>query len=740
MRVKIKILEAVLVFNVLASTTLFLYVQDHFPKDHKSYFLVAVITLFCAVSLLSFIKISPAMWNFIAFFFSVLFLKMANDFVKNMNSNRGEVDFGISNTVYNGHSLKAPLVLTLIILLLGLIVGAVNALIQKKVEAPETTSNHSFKFFRLNNVTILGMLFVYCLLTAVQVSSIVQNQINSYGTNLSFDFLNFATWQKFHEIGLSVMKDFWYPYGGMIWFQDSRIGPIFVLVSLLILLTCILLPILQSKKINIYQIVILICLNYLVSTDWFNALRYAFPFVSILVFIREFDSRLIRITMSIPLSVVWWLSPEVAVLCLALFLLEFLRIKFTSGTPKTKINGNSEKFIIPLLSLSLYFGYSYSNSSLANTFSFLIRPSETSQLSSSIDFGIGTGNLYFIWSNFALQLMLIVALIGLIKSVIDSHLHIQKPIILNVHILNYFCLILFITYFLLKDSTRSGMLTPGLFCTLIFILFELSFRKVNLLQKQILIALITWTILLGNILQPSIQGVSELGSSLKNVFASKNQNDLIESKKIDPEFSLALQVSGDESLKNSIFVLGDRSTFYWETDKKPYWTISNWSTYSDQKRLLEQLNFKVPTYVYLDRREATLNFDRVPAVLRNISIYRWVIDNYSFKASLTDGDLLIKSPNNASQVDWSYWNKVLGTNLDIGYLGNAFSLNVDCSSDLSLGSNCKEDLYVPTNEAYGKLILKCNENIYTINYLNRDKDLILPKNQIWFWRNGCKLL
>jgi hypothetical protein len=302
-----------------------------------------VITIFCATSLFSLNRISLSKWNLAAVVVLMIFLYVVNKLVRRMSLQIGDADFGISNTTYFGQSLKAPLILTLSVVFIGLILGCTNALNSKKAQAPKTINEHSFKLWNLTQSSKIFVVLAYCLITAINVSSIVQNQISSYGSNLSFDFLNFATWQKFHESGLRAMKDFWYPYGGMIWFQDSRVGPIFVLVSILILSMCILFPVLENKKINILQIIIFICLNYLISIDWFNALRYAFPFVSMLVFIKKSNSRLIQIVMSLPLSVVWWLSPEVAVLCLALFAVELSRVSLTIRRFKTKTKEHLER-------------------------------------------------------------------------------------------------------------------------------------------------------------------------------------------------------------------------------------------------------------------------------------------------------------------------------------------------------------------------------------------------------------
>jgi len=652
----------------------------------------------------------------------------------------GDADFGISNTTYFGHSLTAPLILTLSVVFIGLILGCTNGLNWGKTQSLKTSYEHSFKFWKMNSSSKIFLVFVYCLITAINVSSMVQNQIRSFGSNISFDFLNFVTWQKFHDSGLDSMKDFWYPYGGMIWFQNNHIGPIVLFLSTFILLVCFLYPVIKDQKISAYQVTILICLNYLVSVDWFNAMRYALPFVSILIFIRESNTRIVRLILSAPISLVWWLSPEVALLCLIIFLMEFIRNRFLNGKNNFESAHISEKFILPLLSLTLYLCYSFLNGSLINTFNFLSRPLETSQLGSSIDFGIGTGNLFYLLSNFAIQLVLVGTLISLIKSVVDSHIHIKRPIIVNTNIQSHLTLTLFISYFLLKDSTRSGMLTPSLFCTLLFVLFEFSHKEINLLQKQILISAVTGILLLGSIFQPLIQGVTQLNVNIKNVFFSQNQSSSNEPTRIDPEVSLAIKISGDERINNNIFVLGDRSTFYWGISSYKYWTISNWSTYSDQAKLLRQLKWNEPTYIYIDRRDLTLSFDRVPAVLRNTSIYRWVIENYSFQASLNEGDLLVKSPIDSSKIGWNYWNRVLGTKLNVGYLGNAFGINPYCSQKIEISSECHDDLYIPTNLPSGEVFFECGRTVYNLSYLNQREYLVIPKSRIWFWRDGCNLL
>jgi hypothetical protein len=739
MRVQVKNYQIMMVINVLITTALFLYAQNNFPMDYSSFFISAVVTLFCAASLFSLSEIALSKWNLAAVVMVVFILYVVNEFVRKMSLQVGDADYGIANTTFFGHSLTAPLILTLSVLFIGLILGWTNTINWKKTPDPKTTHVHSFKFWNITHSSQIFLVFVYCFIAAVYVSSIVRNQIRSFGSNISFDILNFATWQKFHDSGLDAMKDFWYPYGGMIWFQDNNIGPILLFITTFTLLTCFLYPVIKSQGISLYQVTILICLNYLVSVDWFNAVRYAFPFVSILIFIKDSHTRIVRIMLSIPISLVWWLSHEVALLCLLVLMMEFIRNRFFEGKINTNWREILEKFFLPLLSLILYILYSFFNGSLINTYNFLSRPLEASQLVSSIDFGIGTGNLYYMWSNFFLQLVLIGILLSFIKSVVDSRFYLQRPIIVNVSIQSSFALTLFISYFLLKDSTRSGMLTPSLFCILLFVLFEFSHKRINLLQKQILVSAMTSVLLLGSILQPSIQGLTQLNVNIKNVFFSPIQTRSNEPTKIDPEVSLAIQISGDQRLNDNIFVLGDRSTFYWGTSSFKYWTISNWSTYSDQERLLRQLKLNAPTYIYVDRRDLTLTFDRVPTVLRNASIYRWVVENYSFRASLNEGDLLVKSPNNSSKIEWSYWNTVLGTKLDVGYLGNAFGIDSNCSEKIEIANECQVDLYVPTNLPNGEVFIECGKTVYNLSYLNQRGYLVIPKSRVWFWRDACKL-
>ena len=138
MRVQIKNYQIIMVFNVLVTTALFLYAQNNFPTDYISLFIPAVITLFCATSLFSLNELSLSKWNVAAVVMVMFILYTVNEFVRRMSLQIGDADFGISNTTYFGHSLKAPLILTLSVLFIGLILGCINALNWEKTQPPKT--------------------------------------------------------------------------------------------------------------------------------------------------------------------------------------------------------------------------------------------------------------------------------------------------------------------------------------------------------------------------------------------------------------------------------------------------------------------------------------------------------------------------------------------------------------------------------------------------------------------------
>ena len=121
----------------------------------------------------------------------------------------------------------------------------------------------------------------------------------------------------------------------------------------------------------------------------------------------------------------------------------------------------------------------------------------------------------------------------------------------------------------------------------------------------------------------------------------------------DSEVKSAEEAIGRSSFER-LYVLGDHSTFYWNSDRNKYWTITNWALLEDQKKTLNILLERKPDFVYFDYSEETINLDRVPAYLRSPFIYRWVISNYRLYEKLKEGDLL-KRIDSGANIDYNYW-------------------------------------------------------------------------------------
>jgi hypothetical protein len=733
--------EVSVVITVLLSSVLFFLIQSEFPEYYISYLVPAVITYFCIMSLATLFTVNLSLNYLLLIIITIFISGLANKFVLNMNVNFNDAKYGISNTTYYGHSINAPLTLSLITVLIGVLVGLAIFQLNRKFRYSTPTLEIPFRSLELGYLSVIGFALIYVGTTSIHLASLVRSQINSLGSNQTFDFLNFTTWQIYHEAGFRAMKDFWYPYGGMIWFQDFEVGPLLVFLFTSIMCLCISYVVIKGRTMTSYQFVLILILTYLISTEWWNSLRYGFPFISLIMLGQQTHSWKLRVAFGIPLSLTWWLSPEISFLSFIVFVFEIIRARVMTKRELSESGIPWDKYLLPAASLACFLIYSANVGTLAGTFRLFFQSSEVSQLGSSIDFGLGTGNLGFKWSNLALQLILIILIAGLVQN-----LKLTKKRITNLSPTResngtHSALILFMVYFLLKDSTRTGMLTPALICLLLFQLLESPKIRIRSWSKHAVISGITAIFLLGNLFQPAIQNVSEFSSNIRNIYSAEKIVIAELGETIDTEVGLAKKFTSTEFLQNEIFVLGDRSTFYWGIQESPFWTTSNWSPYSAQERLLSELAMRNPRYVYLDKRLQTLEFDRVPAALRNASTYRWVMNNYTFKASLAEGDLLVQFSKGKRQIDWKYWNDILGSNLNIGYLGNTFAGDLDCNNNrLEVATRCKANIYISEPLPIDGIGISCGNFKYTLMFSDLRKNIVIPTNRIWFWRNNCKVI
>jgi hypothetical protein len=398
---------------------------------------------------------------------------------------------------------------------------------------------------------------------------------------------------------------------------------------------------------------------------------------------------------------------------------------------------------IPVVSFMLNLALQVQFGSINSNFKMLINSSEMSSLVSSINFGLRVDR--FSLTAESLQLIFIFALICLVlaKSIFSyknelSITSIQLGIIS----------ITFVMFALLKQFTRGGLLVLAVFASLpvLYLIIHrfksngvsTSPNKTNLIFISSLMILVVFYSGVGQnvsrVLGDFPESFSSVSKHAKQFKTNFFYNAFPASIEVEPAFLNLKRLPQRQA--EDIFVLGNRSTFYWQEKLTRYWTISNWSAKSDAHRNLKILKSSPPKYVFFDTNPGTLNFDLVGSTLRDPDLFAWVIRNYEFHSSIAGGDLLVRKRE--AIIDYSYFATQLGSSLNIGALGYAISLPRECE----VGDICSPYLKIqtPKVKAISKIEFRCEAGDFQLLLDPKyDRDYFYPLNEVWFWNNGCSI-
>ena len=131
-----------------------------------------------------------------------------------------------------------------------------------------------------------------------------------------------------------------------------------------------------------------------------------------------------------------------------------------------------------------------------------------------------------------------------------------------------------------------------------------------------------------------------------------------------------------------IFVLGDRADLYLLLDKPAPYFISfyNQSPIQSQRRTISWLQRHRPAFVFWDATARV--FDQVPNVVRVPLLFRYMVSHYLPAGEVRNFQLL-RSRRPEEAVDITYWRRMLGDTINLGYIP---SLSLAGSSALPGGS------------------------------------------------------
>jgi hypothetical protein len=189
-----------------------------------------------------------------------------------------------------------------------------------------------------------------------------------------------------------------------------------------------------------------------------------------------------------------------------------------------------------------------------------------------------------------------------------------------------------------------------------------------------------------------------------------------------------------------IFVLGDAQYLYPLVDSDPYWMISMYdmSPVAEQQRVIDLLEDDPPAVVVLDTTDRT--FDRVPSVLRTPLAYQWVIDRFQLDRSVGQYDLLTPRPE-GEPIDWRYWRRTLGTDLDLGRLPFVTSgEHPACDEEgpcVTYLRSAAEPVDVLTTR---ELTLRTSNGPITMSFEQwpGETEFVIPLGRLWFWTDDPK--
>jgi hypothetical protein len=705
-------------------------------NDHHKRRLLCLFVIFFFIA----IKVQTKMSNFLFYFglFGVTILSL--QFFNIGKIHEGDVRYGVSNSAYFGFSPSRPIVYVLITFFVCILLRFY--LISNLVEIDQSRKLHS----RVNNLIIFSILSFF----ATNYYSNRISSIEAVPASLSWDAMNINTWSKFYSDGLFPMKDFWYPYGGILFLENGYLGAL-TSTAVVTLISYFIMKHFNGSGMNIFlQITLFILIPIIFFHDPITSIRYGFPIFALFFWVRSRSNVRTSLISSIYVGMSYFLSQELSFFSLILFvLLNFINYR---DYYQRKSLYFLVRFVLPIFFYGLNLLFLLYNGAFVNTFNFILRPTETLHLSSSVNFGLkATFPVISLDSILVLTLLALAIFLSPVRhffqSIRTDHLIPNTSII---------C-VSFLLYLSNKELNRGGMLLPALIAIVpMFLLLTMSSSVQNNLESKrenehkfslvyrsilhfIFIIVFFWSGSPSVLLQRVIDFPTSSSRSLNSFPPSEShllKNMMSNPDPTEPDI-LKIESTLDNLSLEDTYVLGDQPLLYWKKGHSNFWTISNWSTFSAQNETLKRLEQIDPRYIYFDTTAQTLNFDLVPAHLRSPDIYRYVISNYSPFLKLAKGDLLVKNENGENPI-YSYWISKFGSTVNLNYIGYGTSIPTLCQS----GNSCTPYLVSTTTnmEGFKSVNFVCGISKFEVTFQAiKDREIFVPLEKLWFWNNTCTI-
>jgi len=604
------------------------------------------------------------------------------------------------------------------------------------------------------------LLIILVFLTSPYFEGIVPN-LRLLTTAPDFDSQQIHAWYDYASRGFVPMKDFWFPYNGMIFLQDGLLGYFSVWFCLILvgvsLYRFVLLNSNYPVSLFLLTLIMVLSVNYPAIS-----VRYFFPFVALLLACLGISHKRFSVMYFLPLAISLWMSPEIAVVVYLLFIIA-LAVNFTHMS-NIEISVKSTIKPLMLVTASLVFEVIYlaTNKSLSNLVLFLSKPNETIQYGFSPLQGLRFEPSRDINQNFRVVLFFVVILLFVVSIANVLRLLITKsPITDEIYIFMAGC---FSISILQKELVRGGL---TLWIAALLVLSTVGILKLktesdfddsrnkgianSILQIKtyvvvgLLLLIFSTPVLAGSFTQVARtpQQVKFLvkefsNGNLGDIFLNSNWNASRANLMKTLEATLGIETI--KLIKDDFFILGDRPDIYRALNEKPYWLMSqyNMSPIREQRKVILEIMERNPGYLIVDKRAEALTFDGIASPIRLYPIYQFLTPKFQLYRSYDSFDLLVAKNNGL--IDYEYWNGLLGSTIDLGSLPSAATKPKNCQLE-NLG--CGDFIRIePRASQVQEVPVICGDRQYTVrfNSIPQGESGWISLNRLWFWDYNCSVV
>jgi hypothetical protein len=701
---------------------------------------------------------------YIVFFLSIKLFFLFGPNVANYSDGKTSISYG----TYIGQSPNIVNYRLMFLIVAIVLTAAIFVWLDNRLEISRFRTIHDSNVDSENKDKQLVLKFWYTLGAMAIATPFFEGQVKALTNIVSspdFDSQQINAWYDFKSQGYLEMKDFWFPYGGMIWIQDGLLGLVLRWVLLSTLLVMFFSLFWNKQKIKAYQIApiivtIILSINYSII-----AIRYVFPLMALIVFVsgslkNTKTSLLIR---SVPLSIAFWMSPEMSVFVVALGLIWVFLVR------SNRINGKNNLpiwvWLIPTTSAALLVLLQLINGQLMNTVHLLLNSREILEYGYSPILGFSFEISADFLSLFRL-LVISLSLMVLVQALSNLIQHFRTSQITQDDYIQ-FLVGLFGLFLLQKEMSRGGLtlwISMLLGLAISYTAYSQSaershhnipeiFKKANdsLLTACSLLALAI-TLFITPVGAGTFTSIVRAPQQIKVLIDDITTNDSRkilfhaswsqENKQKQSELASLFGPYFQEISGDNFYILGDRPDIYRAFGKQPYWAISqyNLSPKSAQEKVLKQIKSRSPKFVLVDRNTGAQYFDSLPSSLRNPIVYRYVIDNYRFVTTLGEIDLYEIGKDGDNFLSWI---NLFSNKLDVSALPLIVAPPRICG-DKDIGHACEPFLKF-TLEDLNNLNLEVNcvqgrfDLLSSSSLLTKGTTYWLPLNHVWFWSNACTI-